>query len=131
MKYFHQQRQRREVMKYRCIVCKTTWGEGDPEIDGYSDGLCEKHQMILLVKLYRESQAKQGNPTCCGRSEGYCDQWNCKYRSVCLAEGRPSAEQIDQALEILAAASAAQVAERKAKLQAQFDHPVEDAHVFN
>jgi hypothetical protein len=100
-------------MKFRCIVCQTTWGEGIPEVEGYSDGLCEAHAMILLVKLYREKQASEKNPDCCGKSDGYCDQDLCRFRHVCLSPNRPPAEVINLAIAELSARAEAQRIEKE------------------
>lgn len=100
-------------MKYRCIVCKVTWGQGFPETEGYSDGLCKEHQMILLVKLYRERQTKERNHDCCGRSNGHCDRDDCAFRHVCLAPERPPAEVIDFAISELSAKAVAKRAEEE------------------
>lgn len=93
---------------YRCIVCEGTWGQGDPEREGYSDGLCQQHMHILLVRLYRERQNLEKNPDCCGRSKGFCDRHDCRFRWVCLNPDRPPEEVINDTLAQLAAIKAAQ-----------------------
>jgi hypothetical protein len=71
-------------MKYQCIKCLVTWGEGNPEDDGYSHGLCLICVKEALAPLYRKRQIEEGNFDCFARSAGYCDQSACKYRGLCL-----------------------------------------------
>ena len=71
-------------MKYQCIRCCVTWGEGDPERDGYSHGLCRICVKEALAPLYRRRQIEEGNFDCFARSAGYCDQSACKYRVLCV-----------------------------------------------
>jgi hypothetical protein len=71
-------------MKYQCIKCNETWGEGTPEKDGYSHGLCLYCLKEALIPLYRRRQMREGNFDCFGRSSGFCDQNGCKYRAICL-----------------------------------------------
>lgn len=82
----------------RCIVCKTTWGDGDPE-DGYTDGLCPTHVIIALVPIYRHRQRQEGHFDCFARSNGFCDQDLCKYRQLCLNPARPRPEEIEAVLQ--------------------------------
>lgn len=111
--------ERRIAMLYRCIVCKSTWGKGDPS-EGYSDGLCEEHQMVLLVKLYRERQLKEGNFDCAGRSNGFCDQSDCKCRSICLHPQRPPEPVINEAIAYLTAKAEQEMARKQAELRELF-----------
>lgn len=71
-------------MKYQCIKCRVTWGEGTPELDGYSHGLCLYCLKEALTPLYRKRQMQEGSFDCFGRAEGFCDQYGCKYREICL-----------------------------------------------
>ena len=71
-------------MKYQCIRCMVTWGEGVPERDGYSHGLCAACLKEALTPLYRSRQAREGNFDCFGRACGFCDQDACTYREICL-----------------------------------------------
>jgi hypothetical protein len=71
-------------LKYQCIRCNNTWGEGDPENDGYSHGLCGLCLKEALIPLYRKRQAEEGHFDCFGRAQGFCDQSACMYREVCL-----------------------------------------------
>ncbi|HQN19316.1 MAG TPA: hypothetical protein PKV86_09260 [Syntrophobacteraceae bacterium] len=71
-------------IKYQCIRCKVTWAEGEPEIDGYSHGLCGPCLKEALIPLYRKRQVEEGNFDCFGRSQGFCDQSHCIYREICL-----------------------------------------------
>jgi hypothetical protein len=73
-------------MKYQCIRCYTTWGEGTPEIDGYSHGLCSYCLKEALIPVYRRRQVLEGNFDCFGKSFDYCDQYGCKYRDICLKD---------------------------------------------
>ncbi len=71
-------------MGNQCIRCRVTWG-GGPDIDGcYSHGLCEKCLKEALTPLYRKRQRQEGNFDCFGTACGYCDQFGCKYRKICL-----------------------------------------------
>lgn len=72
-------------MKYQCIRCHTTWGDGVPEVEGYSHGLCLQCLREALVPLYRRRQVQEGHFDCFGRSTGYCDQSECKYHRICVA----------------------------------------------
>jgi hypothetical protein len=74
------------AMKYQCIKCNITWGQGTPETDGYSHGLCIVCLREALIPLYRKRQTQEGNFDCFGRSSGYCDQYGCKYREICLIQ---------------------------------------------
>ncbi len=71
-------------MMYQCIKCGKSWGEGQPEFDGYSHGLCLVCLKDALTPLYRKRQSQEGNFDCFGKSSGYCDQHSCKYRSICM-----------------------------------------------
>ncbi len=71
-------------MMFQCIRCGITWGNGNPEIDGYSHGLCLPCLKEALIPLYRKRQVEEGNFDCFARSAGYCDQGLCKYRTICL-----------------------------------------------
>ncbi|MEN6483323.1 MAG: hypothetical protein ABFD98_00445 [Syntrophobacteraceae bacterium] len=71
-------------MKFMCIRCEMTWGEGAPERDGYSHGLCAGCLKEALTPLYRKRQAEEGNFDCFGRASDFCDQETCKYRGICL-----------------------------------------------
>ncbi|GLI35358.1 hypothetical protein DAMNIGENAA_27910 [Desulforhabdus amnigena] len=72
-------------MKFQCIRCQITWGEGNPEIEGYSHGLCKYCLKEALTPLYRNRQTKEGNFDCFGKACGFCDQYTCKYRDLCLS----------------------------------------------
>lgn len=80
--------------KSRCFFCGRTWGNGNPE-DGFTDGLCPVHIVLALVPIYRARQEREKNFPCFGRSNGYCDQVTCKYRSMCLSPERPPAHEIE------------------------------------
>jgi hypothetical protein len=71
-------------MVYKCIKCDVEWGEGEPEKEGYSHGVCCKCLREKLIPIYRRRQCAEGNPDCFGKSVGYCDQSCCCYRYVCL-----------------------------------------------
>ncbi len=71
-------------MKYQCIHCLKIWGEGTPEIDGYSHGLCSDCLKIALTPLYRKQQKQEGNFDCFAKASDFCDQYGCKYRTICL-----------------------------------------------
>jgi len=71
-------------MVYKCVGCGKTWGEGEPDPDGYSHGLCLECLKEALTPIYRKRQADEGNFDCFGRASDYCDQPACKYRKICL-----------------------------------------------
>lgn len=71
-------------MKYQCFRCRATWGEGEPELEGYSHGLCARCLKDALTPLYRKRQLQEGNFDCFGRASVFCDQYACKYRQTCL-----------------------------------------------
>lgn len=73
-------------MMYQCIRCYKTWGYGEPELDGYSHGLCIMCLRDALAPLYRKRQVEEGHFDCFGKAAGYCDQETCKYREICLGE---------------------------------------------
>lgn len=76
-------------MKNQCIRCRGVWGEGDPETEGYSHGLCPDCLRDTLAPLYRKRQLAEGNFDCFAKSSGFCDQVKCKYREVCLKPRPP------------------------------------------
>ncbi len=71
-------------MMYQCIRCRITWGEGSPELDGYSHGLCVLCLRDALIPLYRRRQMQEGNFDCFGKATNFCDQYACSYRDICL-----------------------------------------------
>jgi len=73
-----------EPMRYQCIHCKMTWGQGISERDGYSHGLCAPCLREALTPLYRKRQLAEGNFDCFGKADAFCDQGACKYRTICL-----------------------------------------------
>jgi hypothetical protein len=73
-------------MKFQCIKCQVTWGQGNPETEGYSHGLCLTCLRETLTPTVRRKQLREGNFDCFGRSACYCDQEKCKYRQVCLIQ---------------------------------------------
>jgi len=70
-------------VKFRCIVCGKTKGEGNPRVEGYSDGFCTDCARIHLIPLIRMKQRRAGNFDCFGKAENYCDQ-PCKYKLICV-----------------------------------------------
>ena len=36
--------------------------------------------------LIREIQCSEGNFDCFGSAKQFCDQWNCRFRSLCLSD---------------------------------------------
>ena len=74
------------LMMYQCIRCHKTWGNGSPEVDGYSHGLCVGCLKEALTPLYRKRQAEEGNFDCFARAADHCDQPACKYRRICMED---------------------------------------------
>lgn len=72
-------------MKYQCTKCFGVWGEGNPEIEGYSHGLCANCLIEQLTPLYRKRQGREGNPDCFRKSLGNCLQTWCSYHKLCTA----------------------------------------------
>lgn len=73
------------TMKYQCIRCCVTWGEGNPEEEFYSHGLCLFCLKEALTPIYRKRQLAEGNFDCFGKANGSCDQVRCLYRELCLS----------------------------------------------
>jgi len=72
------------VMKFRCVKCQVAWGEGNPETEGYSHGLCLPCLRETLMPTVHRKQVREGNFDCFGSASVFCDQLICKYRGVCL-----------------------------------------------
>lgn len=57
-------------------------GEFEP-IDGFTC-ICPKcHRQVLILKI-RQFQESEGNNPCFGTTDGSCDQYGCRFRSLCL-----------------------------------------------
>ena len=54
-------------------------------------GLGLKSRNLKKVDLIRAVQVAEGHFDCFGRSEGYCDRWDCAWRADCLKPARRSA----------------------------------------
>jgi hypothetical protein len=76
-------------MKYQCFNCRRVWGEGNPEVEGYSHGLCVRCTKEALARTYRKQQLAEGNFDCFAKSSGFCDQIFCRYREICLKPEPP------------------------------------------
>jgi hypothetical protein len=70
-------------MTYQCIKCKRTWIKGKESVF-YSHGLCKVCARGLLIPTIRKKQIREGNFDCFGKAKFYCDQYLCKYKSLCL-----------------------------------------------
>jgi len=66
-----------------CIHCKGIIQPGPPE-DYDSSGLCVDCLVQALKPIYRRRQRLEGCNDCFGTSEGFCDQWHCRYRGLCV-----------------------------------------------
>lgn len=71
-------------MVYKCINCGNEWGEGTPETEGFSHGLCTKCVKDRLSVKYHKEQLNFSGFACFGTADNYCDQYNCKYSELCL-----------------------------------------------
>ena len=71
-------------MKFQCIKCKCEWGQGNPDLEGYSHGLCRDCLKEGVIPIYRRRQLQEGNWDCFGKAADYCDQCECKYRQLCI-----------------------------------------------
>ncbi len=40
------------------------------------------------AELIRSIQRAEGNFECFGTADGYCDQWGCSFRSLCLNKNK-------------------------------------------
>jgi hypothetical protein len=70
---------------YLCIRCKKSWRIDNGDMDFTpSGGLCKPCLKDSLAPLYRKRQSKERNFDCFGRATGYCNQFHCKYRELCL-----------------------------------------------
>lgn len=71
-------------MTYCCINCNKMWNTDNKKINDISHGLCKNCAKHKLKPLYRAKQLKEGNFDCFARSNNFCDQYECKYRYLCL-----------------------------------------------
>jgi hypothetical protein len=73
---------------FRCITegCNTIWRVEGVEGTDNSHGLCPTCAKQQFIPIFRKRQLREGNFDCFARAAGYCDQTNCFYRSLCLAE---------------------------------------------
>jgi hypothetical protein len=72
-------------MMFQCVRCQVTWGEGNPEAEGYSHGLCFRCLKEKLTPIYLKRQREEfGSFECFGTAEDFCDQEKCTYREICL-----------------------------------------------
>ena len=72
---------------YVCIRCKKTWkiDNGDGDMDYAPSGsLCKPCLKERLTPLYRRRQLEEKHFDCFGKATDYCDQFQCKYRELCL-----------------------------------------------
>lgn len=72
-------------MKYQCTKCFGIWGEGHPETEGYSHGLCFNCLIEQLTPIYRRRQQAEGSPDCFRKSFGSCSKVWCLYHQKCTA----------------------------------------------
>jgi len=70
-------------MVFKCIGCGFEWGEGNPEVEGYSHGSCKACLKKALIPIYRKRQKEQFFHDCFGRSEDYCSRVACSYYRWC------------------------------------------------
>ena len=70
---------------YRCIKCRKSWEIENGDTDSTPSGsLCKPCLKESLVPIYRKRQSLEKNFDCFGKAIGYCDQFQCKYRGLCL-----------------------------------------------
>lgn len=72
-------------MTYKCIECKKKWTVG-AKTRICSHGFCKTCGRERMKDLIRMKQVREGNFPCFATAGTYCDQFNCKYRSVCLKD---------------------------------------------
>ncbi len=73
------------MTEYLCIRCKKTWRIDNGDLDYTPSGsLCKPCLKESLAPLYRKKQSEERNFDCFGRATDYCDQFQCKYRPLCL-----------------------------------------------
>ena len=54
------------------------------------DALCELCPSCFgdrLLSIIQDYQKAEGNFDCFGKSKGFCDQYNCKFRLICFKVG--------------------------------------------
>lgn len=72
---------------FRCVECGDTWKVDDGKTIDNSHGLCPPCAKKQLTFLFRKRQLKEGNFDCFGKAySGYCDQFDCLYRELCLSQ---------------------------------------------
>ena len=78
-------------IRVKCIKCGEEW-EKDAIIpwgpDDYSSSFCNTCFKEVISRVIHRKQLKEGNFDCFGKSSGYCDQFACKYRELCLLTER-------------------------------------------
>jgi len=76
---------------YLCVKCKKTWEKANEDSDPTPSGtLCNPCLKESLVPIYRKRQSREKNFDCFGKASGYCDQFECKYRDLCLMQKEAS-----------------------------------------
>jgi hypothetical protein len=81
-------------MKFACIRCPETWGEGNPEAEGYSHGLCLNCLRETLTPTVRRRQLREGFHDCFARATEKCARAGCKYWEVCCSGTMACSEQM-------------------------------------
>ena len=72
---------------YLCVKCKMSWDVDNGDMDTkVSGGLCHTCLKSCLTALYRKRQLAEGNFDCFGKATTHCDQFRCKYLSLCLVK---------------------------------------------
>lgn len=82
-----------------CIGCGRPIEQKASKEEGFSGGACEGCMIVCLVPLYRRRQQREGFFPCFCKAEGFCDRFDCLYRSKCLSPTRPPAEIIENIME--------------------------------
>ena len=73
------------MTRYLCVKCRARWSVDNGDIDsGVSGGLCSACLKTSLTALYRKRQLAEGNFDCFGKAKSHCDQFQCKYKGLCI-----------------------------------------------
>lgn len=71
-------------MTYQCIRCEKRWITDNQSTEFISHGFCFKCFKKTMSENIRSRQLQEGNFDCFGRSNGHCDQKDCKYYQLCV-----------------------------------------------
>ena len=76
-----------DAMTVRCLKCGKEWQKESVVAwgpDDVSSSLCCDCFIEVISPIIHKKQLREGNFDCFGKANGYCDQFQCKYRRWCL-----------------------------------------------